>query len=44
MSLLTPLLAALFYGLGAYVFYWVVRLAVRHGIRDADDHRARRQA
>ncbi|WP_170297259.1 hypothetical protein [Georgenia thermotolerans] len=26
--------------IGLFVAYWVIRLAVRHGIRDADDRRA----
>jgi hypothetical protein len=28
-----------FYALIAYVFYWLIRLGVRHGIRDADERR-----
>ncbi|MFY1696768.1 MULTISPECIES: hypothetical protein [unclassified Solwaraspora] len=27
------------YGLGALVLYWIIRLAVRHGIADADERR-----
>jgi hypothetical protein len=28
-----------FYALIAYILYWLIRLGVRHGIRDADDRR-----
>jgi hypothetical protein len=39
-SVLVPVLAFLGSVAGLYVFYWVIRLAVRHGI---DDARRRRE-
>jgi hypothetical protein len=34
-SVLVPALAFIGSLVGLYVFYWVIRLAVRHGIEDA---------
>ena len=34
-SVLVPVLAFIGSVAGLYVFYWVIRLAVRHGIDDA---------
>jgi uncharacterized membrane protein YdjX (TVP38/TMEM64 family) len=34
-SVLGPVLAFIGSLVGLYVFYWVIRLAVRHGIEDA---------
>jgi hypothetical protein len=34
-SVLVPVLAFIGSLVGLYVFYWVIRLAVRHGIEDA---------
>jgi hypothetical protein len=33
------LLGPLFYIVGLVILYWVIRLAVRHAIQDADTHR-----
>ncbi|MGR6321682.1 hypothetical protein Q2K19_17285 [Micromonospora soli] len=33
------LAAVLLYALGLFVLYWVIRLAVRHAIEDADGRR-----
>ncbi|GAA4561458.1 hypothetical protein GCM10023176_00070 [Micromonospora coerulea] len=33
--------AVLLYVLSLLVFYWVIRLAVRHAIQDADNRRSR---
>ena len=41
-SVLVPALAFIGSLVGLYVFYWVIRLAVRHGIEDA--RRRREQA
>jgi hypothetical protein len=38
--LVLPVLLAL----GLFILYWVIRLAVRHGIRDADHQRWRRRS
>jgi len=35
------LAAVLFYALSLFVLYWVIRLAVRHAIQDADKRRSR---
>jgi hypothetical protein len=32
---LAVLYVILLVALGAFIFYWIIRLAVRHGIRDA---------
>lgn len=32
----------LVWGIGLAVFYWVIRLAVRHGIEDVEQRRRRR--
>jgi hypothetical protein len=39
IGLIGPVLLLLFWALAAFALYWVVRLAVRHGILDA--HRRR---
>ncbi len=36
------ILFPVFWALGLFILYWVVRMAVRHGIRDADHQRWRR--
>jgi len=42
IGLVGPVLLLLFWGLAAFALYWVVRLAVRHGVLDA--HRRRQPA
>jgi uncharacterized membrane protein len=42
--LLFPLLAALSSVVALFVLYWIIRLAVRHGIEDARRHRKRQAA
>lgn len=32
----------IFWAIGLYVLYWVIRLAVRHGIEDAEFRRQQR--
>lgn len=32
----------IFWAIGLYLLYWVIRLAVRHGIEDADFRRRQR--
>lgn len=39
-SLAVPIGALVIYAVGFVVLYWVVRLAVRHAIRDADRRRS----
>ncbi|HEY0643145.1 MAG TPA: hypothetical protein VGD39_06990 [Nocardioides sp.] len=34
--------AVLLYGVVAFALYWIIRLAVRHGIRDVERDRIRR--
>jgi cytochrome c biogenesis protein CcdA len=34
-----PILLA--YAVGVMILYWIIRLAVRHAIRDADERRSR---
>jgi cytochrome c biogenesis protein CcdA len=41
MSGIGPLVVLLVYAVGLAILYWVIRLAVRHAIKDADDRRAR---
>jgi hypothetical protein len=38
--LVLPVLLAI----GLFILYWVIRLAVRHGIRDADQQRGKRRS
>jgi hypothetical protein len=40
MSDLVVLLPLIGYAVALVVFYWVIRLAVRHAIRDADERRS----
>jgi hypothetical protein len=35
------LVVLLLYAVGVAILYWVIRLAVRHALMDADDRRAR---
>ncbi|WP_158632208.1 hypothetical protein [Micromonospora sp. Llam0] len=39
-SLAVPVGALVIYAVGFVVLYWVIRLAVRHAIRDADQRRS----
>jgi cytochrome c biogenesis protein CcdA len=41
-SFLPVLLVLLAYAVGVMILYWVIRLAVRHAIRDAGEGRSRR--
>ena len=38
-GLLAVLLGPVLWALGFVVLYWVIRLAVRHGVRDANERR-----
>jgi hypothetical protein len=40
-SFLPILLVLLGYAVGVIILYWVIRLAVRHAIQDADERRSR---
>jgi hypothetical protein len=37
------LLVPVFWALGLFILYFVIRMAVRHGIRDADQQRWQRR-
>ena len=43
-SALTSLIGLVFTGIALYGFYWVIRLAVRDGMLEADRRRQREQA
>jgi hypothetical protein len=43
-SALTSLIGLIFTGIALYGFYWVIRLAVRDGMLEADRRRQREQA
>jgi hypothetical protein len=40
-SIIAPLYLLAIYAVAVGILYWVIRLAVRHAIRDADDRRSR---
>ncbi len=37
------ILSLLLWAVGLFILYWVIRMAVRHGISDADHQRWRRR-
>ena len=43
-SALASVLGLIFTGIALYGFYWVIRLAVRDGMLEADRRRSRQQA